>query len=102
MNVETKLSQDNTVFTIGVDGDFNFSLLHEFHDAYSSNEAVSAKEIIVDMRKTTTIDSSALGMLLNMQSYLNKADGEISIINCNKVVANIFTITNIKKIFTIE
>lgn len=54
------------------------------------------------MRKTDTVDSSALGMLLNMKKYLNKEDGEIHIINCNKFVGKILDITNFKKKFSID
>ena len=102
MSVDTNMSGDNTTFTIGVNGDFCFALLHEFRNAYSSEEASSAKDVVVDMRNTDTVDSSALGMLLNMKQHLNKEDGEIHIINCNRFVGNIFEITNFKKKFSIE
>lgn len=101
-NVVTRLSDNDMTFTIGVNGDFNFSLLHEFIAAYSNNEASSAKNIIVDMRMTETVDSSSLGMLLNMKKYLNKADDEIRIINCNAFVGKILDITNFKKKFSID
>jgi len=102
MKVKTRFDDKDKLYTISVDGDFSFSLLHEFRNAYSSKEAQEAKKIIVDMRNTDTIDSSALGMLLNMQTHLNKKDGEIKIINCNRVVGNIFTITNFGKKFNVE
>ncbi|MCW8901172.1 MAG: STAS domain-containing protein [Gammaproteobacteria bacterium] len=101
MSVETRLSNDG-VYTISIKGDFNFLLLNEFRDAYSSKESLSAKKHIVDLAKTETIDSSALGMLLNMQRHLEKGDCEINIINCNAVVQKIFNITHFGKKFNIE
>ena len=101
MNVETRLSNDNT-YTISVKGDFNFLLLNEFRDAYSCDEAMSAGKHIVDLAKTDTIDSSALGMLLNMQRHLEKPDCDISIINSNAVVQKIFNFTHFGKKFNIE
>ena len=101
MTIKTTFDANEKTYTISVHGDFSFSLLHEFRNAYSSKEAESAIKIIVDMRQTDTIDSSALGMLLNMQTHLNKKDGEIKIINCNRVVGNIFTITNFGKKFSV-
>lgn len=101
MTIENRFSTDNKICTISIDGDFNFSRLSEFRNAYSE-EAVKSAKIIIDMRKTETIDSSALGMLLNMQRFLKKADGEISIINCNKVVEKIFNITHFEKKFSIS
>ena len=101
MNVETRLSNDDT-FTISIKGGFNFLLLNEFRDAYSSDDSLAARKHIVDLGKTDTIDSSALGMLLNMQRHLEKADGDITIINSNAVVQKIFNITHFGKKFNIE
>ena len=101
MSVETRRSEDN-VFTIYVKGDFNFLLLNEFRDAYSCEDALNARKHIVDLAKTQTIDSSALGMLLNMQRHLEKGDGEITLINPNEVVQKIFNITHFGKKFNIE
>jgi len=101
MNVESKLSTDNTTLVISVKGVFDFNLLNEFRRAYSvENEAV--KKVVVDMRDTTAIDSSALGMLLNMNRYLKKNQIDVFIENCNEHVKGVFDITHFNKIFTIE
>jgi len=101
MNVNTEFSQDNEIYTITIDGSFDFNSLSSFRQAYSDDNIKAAK-IVIDMRKTSTIDSSALGMLLNMQRHLNKADGDISIVNCNPIVAKIFAITHFGKKFSIS
>lgn len=101
MTVETRLSQDNTALVISISGPFDFSLLNEFREAYS-NDDFHTKTITIDMRRTSTIDSSALGMLLNMQRFLKKKDGEISIINCGPVVLKVFQITHFNEKFTIK
>lgn len=105
MSITTRFSNDNDVYTISIDGDFEFSRLNEFRKAYTDevneNKIASAK-VIIDFEKTNTIDSSALGMMLNMQKHLNKQDREITIINCNDVVAKILKITNFEKKFTVE
>lgn len=100
MSVETRLTKDT--FTISIIGDFNYLLLNDFRRAYDNKEAEQAVNISVDMHKTDTIDSSALGMLLNMQRHLNKQDKEISVFNCNKVVRKIFAITHFEKKFDIK
>jgi anti-anti-sigma factor len=102
VQIEAKLSRDDTVLTIFIEGDFNFSLLQQFRGAYNTSAASAAKKIIVDLRKTLTVDSTALGMLLSMQKELSVEDKAISIINCNAVVRKIFGITNFDKKFTIE
>lgn len=101
MAIKTTYSDDKSALVISVDGSFDFSLLSEFRQAYSNDSYKQAK-IIVDMRNTSTINSSALGMLLNMQRYLKKSDREIRLINCNNDVKKIFNITHFDKKFTIE
>lgn len=102
MSIETRLSEKNSVLTISIVGDFNFLLLNEFRNAYNNGDASKAGKIIVDLRQTLSIDSSALGMLINMQRHLNKPNGDIRIINCNDVVRKIFQITHFEKKFNIE
>ena len=101
MTVETRLSSDKSSLVISINGSFDFSLLNEFRQAYSNPE-FNNKAITIDMRRTSTIDSSALGMLLNMQRYLKKKDGEISIVNCGPVVQKVFQITHFNEKFTIK
>lgn len=101
MSVNTRLSKDDLLLVISIDGKFDFSLLDEFRAAYTDYANKSLK-FIIDMRNTSTIDSSALGMLLNMQRHLKSPDGDISIINCNHVVGKVFKITNFNRKFTIE
>lgn len=101
MSVESSFTEDNTVLIVSIKGKFDFTLLNEFRQAYTDND-IKPEKAIVDMRATSTIDSSALGMLLNMQRYMEMPDGEIKIINCNQDVKKVFEITHFNKKFTIE
>jgi anti-anti-sigma factor len=101
MTVRTNLSQAGDALTISVDGKFDFGSLTEFRQAYSKDHSGVSK-YLVDMRATSTMDSSALGMLLNMKKYLNKDDREIRIINCNAALKKILLIARFDKKFTID
>jgi len=101
MTVESTYTENNEVLVISISGAFDFSMLNDFREAYSCDIDKLSK-VIIDMRNTISINSSALGMLLNMQRYLKKEDGEISIINSNEVVKKIFQITHFNKKFNIE
>jgi len=101
MPVESSLSADQSTLLISIKGKFDFKLLNEFRHAYSG-DALSVKNLVIDMRDTSTIDSSALGMLLNMRRYLEDRDIEIKIINCNQDVLNVFRITHFNRKFLIE
>ena len=101
MTIETKLSDDNKLLVIHIKGKFDFTMLNEFRQAYC-DVANGVNSYVVDMRDTSTIDSSALGMLLNMKRHLNLKDEEIKIINCNDIVKKVLQITNFNKKFIIE
>jgi len=101
MSVDSSFTEDNKVLVISIKGKFDFALLNKFRQAYAGHDDKPEK-IVVDMRSTTTIDSSALGMLLNMQRYLDQSDGDIRIINCNQDVRKVLQITHFNKKFTIE
>lgn len=101
MSINAEFSGNKSIYTIFISGDFNFSMLREFKNSYAVASVAEAK-VIIDFRETDMIDSSALGMLLNMQKDLNKADQEITIINSKDFVRKILTITNFEKKFTIE
>ena len=101
MAVESKLSKDNSTLVISVKGKFNFKLLNEFRHAYGG-DALDVKKVIVDLRDASTIDSSALGMLLNMQRHFEGLSVDIAISNCNEDVTNVFNITHFNTLFSIE
>ena len=100
MTVETKLTENDELLVISIKGAFDFSMLDDFRIAYTRDIEKSTR-VVIDMRDTLSINSSALGMLLNMQRHLDKDDGEIKVINCNDVVKKIFNITHFNKKFTI-
>ncbi len=100
-SVNSVYHEDDVTLRIAIRGRFDFSMLAEFREAYGRIEA-KAQNVIIDMTHTETIDSSALGMLLNMQRHLNKGDREIRIINCNEDVRNIFDITRFDRKFDIS
>lgn len=99
--VHSNVSNDGGTCTVSVSGNFDFNLVKSFRDAYSKLEPQPNK-IVVDMRHTDTIDSAALGMLINMKKYLGKADGDIEIHNCNPTVKRILSIARFDVLFSID
>ncbi|MAA70196.1 MAG: anti-anti-sigma factor [Bermanella sp.] len=83
---------------ISITGRFDFNLLQEFRDAYS-NETDSSCHYTIDLAQTDYIDSSALGMLLNMKNHLGAEDRQIDIKNCQPNLIKIFSIAHFDKKF---
>ena len=101
MSIEAGVSANGNLLTIRVKGRFDFNLLNEFRRAYIGLDNKQA-DIEVDMREAESIDSSALGMLLSMQSHLNKVDGDIRLVNCSPDVRKILMIVRFDKKFSIK
>lgn len=100
MTVRTQVSDNNTL-TIAVDGKFDFGLLTEFRQAYSDDYG-RILNYVIDLRGTNGMDSSALGMLLNMQKFVNSDDRKIKIVNCHPNLKKILLIARFDKKFNIE
>ncbi len=98
MPVESALSSDGKNLTINISGRFDFEIVQEFRSAYSQHQNVN---YIIDMRSTEHMDSSALGMLLNMRKSLGDS-AKISIINARPQIRKILTISRFDKKFNIE
>ncbi len=66
MALSKALSADGQLLTIQISGKFDFNLVQSFRNAY--NDLGEGKpEIIIDLKEADYMDSSALGMLLNMR-----------------------------------
>ncbi|TDF35026.1 anti-sigma factor antagonist [Alteromonadaceae bacterium M269] len=101
MSLEKKLSGDNTSVRIMIEEKFDFGKVHDFRDAYSDLPD-SVHEVIVDLSHTEYMDSSALGMLLNMQKALNGKVSRFKIANCRPQVAKILKISRFDKKFDLS
>ena len=100
MSISTSKSADGSVLTIQIQGRFDFSSHQEFRDSYENDESI--KEYLIDMRETTYLDSSALGMLLLLRDFAGGDHAAVSITNCNNDVKKILTISNFEQLFAIK
>ncbi|MBV7297845.1 STAS domain-containing protein [Enterovibrio paralichthyis] len=99
MAISREEKNDGNTVVIHVNGQFDFSVVQEFRDAYQD---LQGKEIIVDFRGTEYIDSAGLGMLLNMLTFLNKKEGDIRLINTMPQIKRVLIIARFEKKFIIE
>jgi len=101
MSLSTSISPDGQTFTILIKGKFDFNLVQSFRSAYSElNDELGL--VVVDLRETEYMDSSALGMLLNMQKSLNSKVNSIKISNCRPQIKKILQISRFDKKFDID
>ena len=101
MSVDTSLSQDGHELTIRVSGRFDFSAHQAFRDAYES-QGRSVGSYVIDLRDTSYLDSSALGMLLLLRDHAGGDKAQVSITNCNQDVRKILKISSFEQLFRIH
>ncbi len=71
---------------------FDFSIHKEFRQAYESNPQI--KHYVIDLGKTRYLDSSALGMLMQLREATGEHDEAIRIVNAKDNVSEMLHIAN--------
>ncbi|WP_263139270.1 STAS domain-containing protein [Pseudomonas sp. RIT-PI-AD] len=101
MAITSLPSADGQELTISIQGRFDFGAHQEFRDSY---ERVSAtpERYVIDLKGTTYLDSSALGMLLLLRDHAGGDAAQIQLVNCSPDVRKILTISNFEQLFSIH
>ncbi|MCB1925044.1 MAG: STAS domain-containing protein [Gammaproteobacteria bacterium] len=99
MPISTTESGDGRKVTIHVSGRFDFAAHQEFMRAYKQHPR-GEKVFVVDLRNTEYMDSSAMGMLLQLRDYAAKGQ-PMELVNSNDGVREILRIANFDKIFKV-
>ncbi len=80
---------------------FNYSNHKDFKSAYSPLlEDQAVREVEVDFRATSYIDSAALGMLLMLRSCAETAGKSVALINATGTVRDILEIAHFETLFS--
>ena len=100
MAITSLPSPDGQELTIVIQGRFDFGAHQEFRDAYE-RVSLTPKRYVVDLKGTTYLDSSALGMLLLLRDHAGGDQAQIRLLNCNPDVRKILAISNFEQLFQI-
>jgi len=100
MNISTEYSNNNRTLNIVVHGRFDFKMVNEFREAYSAITP-EVDSFVVDFRETDYVDSSGLGMLLNLKRQVSD-DTPITLTNCKPQIKKILLVSRFDKKFTIQ
>ncbi|GKW51952.1 STAS domain-containing protein [Pseudoalteromonas sp. NCCP-2140] len=101
MSLTRSTSADGAILTVQIKGKFDFNLVQSFRQAYADlNDNID--KVVIDLRETDYMDSSALGMLLNMKKNLSGKVETIQISNCQPQLKKILQISRFDKKFDID
>jgi anti-anti-sigma factor len=99
MSISSSVSADRKVVTISVNGRFDFAMHQEFMRAYRDFPGGEV-HFVVDLTNVEYMDSSALGMLLQLREHGHKGR-EVELINGSQGVREILRIANFEKLFKV-
>ena len=101
MTLKKYTSEDGKQVSITIEERFDFSVHQNFRDAYADNLQPNT-EFVLDLSKTSYMDSSALGMILLLKDHVEKNTGTLKITNPNESVYKILEIAQFHRLMTIE
>jgi len=102
MPTDINTSQHGNQLTISVSGRFDFSILQQFRDAYSTDAVGNISAIQIDLSKTEHMDSSGMGLLLSMKKDLALDSGAVSLVKCRPHVKDALLAARMDNLFRIE
>lgn len=100
MTLETHTSEDGQVIKIDMPDRFSFDIHSDLRKAYVENKSV--KSFIVDLSQTTYLDSSALGMLLQLREHAGDKIDSVRVVNAKGNVKEILKVANFEQMVTID
>lgn len=81
---------------------FDFGSVDDFRKSYEQLEGIKDKNLSIDFRNTRYMDSSALGMLINIKNFFSSSGITLKIINANDQIKKILSISRFDKKFDIQ
>ncbi|MGB9591530.1 MAG: STAS domain-containing protein, partial [Candidatus Kryptoniota bacterium] len=60
------------------------------------------RKLVIDLGKTTYLNSTAIGVLIWAHTHYSKEGGEVKLANINKNIENIFVITKLTMVFDVH
>lgn len=100
MTFSVRQSEQNNTITVLTGSRFDFNSHKVFRDAYLNADPSS--NFIIDMKNTSYMDSSALGMLLLLREYAGGGNASIVITNCDAEILKVLQISNFDQLFNIS
>jgi anti-anti-sigma factor len=100
MSLDREFSANGNELTIYLEEKFDFGKVQDFRVAYSEGTQ-GVTSIVINLQKTEYMDSSALGMLLNMQKSLCDSVKLFKITHCRPQVLKILQSARFDKKFHI-
>jgi anti-sigma B factor antagonist len=103
MNFEIESERvSDGVYVISLGGEIDLYTAPEFKQQLIDAVQAGAQTIVIDLTKTTFIDSTTLGVLVGAVKRLRENGGELSLVCRDQNITKIFEITGLDRVFAIH
>lgn len=101
MDIDTQMEDGRARLVLNGRFDFNSHVMfNQTTDSLLKEAGIN--ELELDFDQVKYIDSSAMGMLLLLKERAKSASKSITLSNCKGAVAQVFELSNFRRLFTIK
>lgn len=100
--MEIKLSVDQEVARIHMQGRFDFASHVEFRQACSKALALAVNEVQLDLAGVVHLDSAGLGLMLMMRDRCLASARKLALLQPPHVVLSIFNLGTFSRLFEVQ
>lgn len=98
---DKKIHKDDNIQTLELKGDLDVYSEEEFK-SFIAEEIDPNKDLVIDLNALEYLDSTGLGMFMNIYKMLNDNDKTVKIINAKDNIYKLFKITDLTSLFSME
>ena len=99
VKIECQTDNENKIKTFSIDGELDSHNVKTLKSYLTEIDEINNWTYILDMKKTSYMDSSGLGMLVYIKKELHKTGNALKIINLSNNVFNVFKMTKLDAYF---
>jgi anti-sigma B factor antagonist len=101
MDFQITVEQLDTASIVSLSGEVDLYAAPEFKQRLLELIEAGAALVVVDLSKTTFIDSTTLGVLMGALSRLRQQEGDLSLVCRDQNMIRVFEITGLDRVFSI-
>lgn len=95
-----EMAADGATLTITLPSRLDGKVREEFLKAFRQ-QAKPSSHYVIDLDKTSYIDSTGLGMLMILRQHAGNDKAQVRLINCSAQIKSILTIANFQALLTV-
>jgi len=93
-------SENGNDVTLSIEGEFTFNIHTAFRNAYKTFD--SSRHFIIDLSNTSYMDSSGLGMIIQLRDFAGGDSAQVNITGANEIVSQVLKVAKFDQLFTLN